>query len=160
MLRRLFSGKESPDDTLTSDDILGKEVIDPEGGFLGVVEKIHIDAKTVDITSFSVDKGFLKKGLLIGKGYVERITPHAVFLRIRPVLNMRGMKVFDYEGRKVGTVKQVVLRGRKNRLKHLIIVSGVMRKERIIPPELIKFVGENIFLNQKKEAVLKQGMGS
>ena len=73
---------------------------------------------------------------------------------------MRGMKVFDYEGRKVGTVKQVVLRGRKNRLKHLVIVSGVLRKERIIPPELIKFVGENIFLNQKKGDVLKQGRGS
>ena len=56
---------EELSETITSDDILGKEVIDAEGGFVGVVENVIIDPENVEIIGISIDNGLLKKGLLV-----------------------------------------------------------------------------------------------
>lgn len=141
--------------SITSDDILGKDVIDPDGAFIGIVEKVHIDAQTLDFIGVSVDKGLLKKGLVIGKDYIHSITSHAVFLKIRPTYNLKGMIVFDIEGKKLGTVTDVVLQFRANKLKSLVVRSGIMAKKEI-PSSWIKSVGDNIFLNRKKEEVLEK----
>ena len=37
---------------ITSDDVLGKETIDPDGSVLGVVTKVHIDKKTLNLKLF------------------------------------------------------------------------------------------------------------
>src|SRR3989344_8029989 len=98
-------------DWITTDDMLGKEVIDTAGAFLGVVDKVFIDPKKVSIMGISIDKGFLKKGFHLGKEYIREITPHAVFLNIRPSLTLKGLWVFDVQGRKLGKVIEVSTEG-------------------------------------------------
>ena len=105
--------KKELDDTITSDDILGKDVVDHDGEFIGVVEKVHINPNTIELMGISIDKGFLRTGLAIGKDYIAQITPHAVLLKIRPAHKIKGMQVFDVDGNKIGIVTKVDLAGKK-----------------------------------------------
>ena len=108
------------DKAITSDDILGKNVIDIEGKILGVAEKVLIDSKSLDFIGIEVDKGFLKKGITIGKSYIEKITHHAVFLNIKVVYEIKGLKVYDKTGANLGTVSNLELYGIKNKIGYLI----------------------------------------
>jgi len=141
--------KKELEGTVTSDDILGKDVIDHDGDFIGIVEKIHIDPNTIEFMGISIDKGFLRRGLAIGKDYIDKITPHAVMLKIRPAHKIKGMQVFDLEGNKVGIVVKVDLVGRKNKVRG-IIVKASMIKTYQISSNLIESVGHNVFLKIAK----------
>ncbi len=134
---------------MTSDDILGKHVIDPEGEFIGIVDCIHIDSQSIDIMGLSVDKGFLKKGLVIGRDYIDSITPYAVFLSIVPSHNIKGMTVFDADGHTVGKVTAVHLQSGENAVEELKVSRGIRGDEVQISPEQIAFIGHNVFLSEK-----------
>ena len=136
---------------INSDDILGKDVIDSEGKFIGIAESILIDPKKFDFVGISIDKGFLKKGLIIGKSYIKNVASNAVFLNIRPSYNIKGMKVFDMEGFQIGKVKEILLKENKNAIDKLIISSGILKKEIELSANFIKSIGYNILLNIKKK---------
>ena len=138
------------DSSVTSDDILGKEVIDAEGEFIGVVEKLYIDPNLVEVVGISIDKGFLRKGLIIGKNYIARVAKHAIFLKITPSYKLKGMIVFDSEGKKLGDVVQIELIDYTNKVKGVVIRQGA--KKVFIDSGYIDRVGDNIFLNQKSES--------
>ena len=69
MPQKSISGKDL-NEAVTSDDILGKDVIDADGKFIGVTEKVFIHPNNLDFIGIEVDKGFLRKGLSIGKDYI------------------------------------------------------------------------------------------
>lgn len=145
MARTLLNGTGNLEETITSDDILGKEVIDVEGETIGVVEKIFIDSKSLEFIGISVDKGFLKKGLIIGKDYIRKVTSYAVFLNIRPSFLLKGMLVFDKNGRKIGTVVQMEQRGQSNYIKHIAVRR--MKDTINIPRTCIETIGYSVILN-------------
>ena len=155
MPQKNISGKylDETGDLLTSDDLLGKAVIDESGLSIGVSEKVLIDKKNLDFVGVSVDKGLLNKGLTIGKDYVEKVTPYAIFLKIRVAYELKGMKVFDSSGKKVGKVKEVKLVGNKNIIKSLTVSSGF--KSFDILPEFIDKIGYNILLNTSMSEIKK-----
>ncbi len=143
------------DKAITSDDILGKNVIDIEGKILGVAEKVLIDSKSLDFIGIEVDKGFLKKGITIGKSYIEKITHHAVFLNIKVVYEIKGLKVYDKTGANLGTVSNLELYGIKNKIKKLFIKQGFAKKQLEIPSDFIETIGYSVILNVKKKKILK-----
>jgi len=155
MRHQNISGYQDISKTITSDDVLGKDVIDSEGDFIGIVENLHISPEHFEVIGISVDKGFLKKGLFIGKGYIKRITPHAIFLSIRPAFSIKGMAVFDKEGKKIGIVKEVILTGTKNQIKNLKIRSGILRREADVSAEQIDSIGHSVFLNVLKYDIMQ-----
>jgi sporulation protein YlmC with PRC-barrel domain len=136
---------------ITSEDVLGKDVIDVKGAFIGVSSALHLDPKSLQVLGLSVDKGFLRKGLVIGADYIKEITPHAVFLSVRPAFQLKGMKVFDSEGSVVGTVHEVTLEDERNEVLALIVKRG--SKELVIPANLISSVEDNVFLSVKSEDI-------
>mgnify|MGYP001572748865 CR=1 FL=1 len=151
MSQKSISGKDL-DNAITSDDILGKDVIDSSGSFIGVSEKVFIDKEILDFVGISVDKGFLKKNLLIGKDYIGKIAEHAIFLKIRVAYEIRGMEVFDKNGKKVGNVKDIELKDGENSITKLIVKSGLLKKIEIAP-EFIDKIGYNILLNLTKKEI-------
>jgi len=151
MKQKSISGKNL-DKTITSEDILGKEVFDVDGTNIGVVEKVLIHPKNLEFVGISIDKGFLRKGLTIGKKYLWRITPHAVILNIRVAFEIKGKMVFDNEGRRVGKVKSIELEGGKNILASISVKPGMIGAEINIPARDIKEVGEGVMLKTKKES--------
>lgn len=153
MSKESISGA-SLEKTITSDDLLGKEVIDSEGKTIGITEKVLFDPRKLEFVGVEIDKGFLKKGISIGKNYLERITPEAIFLKIKVLFEVRGLKVFDNQGEELGVVTKVELTGEKNVMKQ-IFVKKLFRQELAIPKEYIEVIGHNIILNQEKIKILE-----
>ncbi len=153
MKQKSISGRDLSK-TLTSEDLLGKDVIDFDSTIIGVVEKVLIDSKTLDFVGISIDKGFLKKGITIGRNYIEEIKEHAVFLKIRVSYEVKGKKVFDSEGRMVGKVSSLELYENMNKIVNLIVKEDNLLfpgKEILISSRYIKAIGENVMLSIKKE---------
>lgn len=146
MSRKDLSGNKDVLKLISSDDILGKDVIDLEGSQIGIVDVVHIDPINLEFAGVSVDGGFMKNGITIGKKYIDKITSHALFLNIRPAFALRGMLVFDINGALVGKVKDVELLQRQNVIKQLVVSQGFFNKRRI-SGELVNSVGHNIFLS-------------
>lgn len=150
MQQKSISGKKISK-AITSEDILGKEVIDSEGAFIGVAEKIFIDPKFMDFIGISVDKGLIRSGLTIGKNYIDRIDDYAIFLKIRVVYDIKGKLVFDKDGKKVGTVSSIDLYGKQNKIKTIYVKPDsflFFSKEKIaIPADYIENIGDNVILN-------------
>ena len=137
--------------SITSDDILGKEVIDNEGEFIGVVEKLHL-TPSVEVVGITIDRGFLKREMTVGKGYIERVTPYALFLNIRPAFLLKGMLVYDSDGGRVGRVTDIALEGKSNNIQSLVVNVGKRgsRKKIAIAIGSVSSIAQNILLNKKK----------
>ncbi len=150
MPQKSISGRDLSK-TLTSEDLLGKEVIDFDGTFIGVIEKVLIDPNEMEFVGISIDKGFLKKGLTVGRSYIDKITENAVFLRIRVSYEVKGKIVFDKEGEVVGKVAGIELYENKNQIVSLIVRSNFLFGKPIsIPAKYITEIGENVMLNVSK----------
>ncbi len=153
MTQKSISGRDLSK-TLTSEDLLGKDVIDFDSTLIGVVEKVLIDPKTLDFVGISIDKGFLKKGLTVGRNYIEEIKEHAVFLKIRVSYEVKGKIVFDSEGKSIGRVSSLELYENMNKIVSLVVKKDNLffpGKEIKIPARYIKNIGDNVMLSVRKE---------
>ena len=150
MKEKSISGKKITN-AITSEDILGKEVMDSDGGFIGVAEKIFIDSESMDFIAISVDKGLVRSGLTIGKNYIGKITDHAIILKIKVVYDIKGMFVFDKDGKKVGKVSSLDLYGNKNKIKNIYVTQNnllfLFKKDIAISADYIETIGDNVILN-------------
>ena len=155
--QKSISGKEL-EGTVTSDDILGKEVIDLDGRFIGITEKIFINPETLDFVGISVDKGFLRKGLSIGSKFIEKVASHAIFLKISLSNEIKGLKVFDKNGKNIGNVVGVNLIGSGNEIHAIEVASTIgsigVGKKLVILSKYIDKTNYNILLNVSKKEVM------
>jgi len=127
---------------ITSDDILGKDVVDSEGEIIGVVQKIHIEKKSQQITGLTVDEGFMKPDLFIGLEYVKNFGIDSVFLNMIPKEKYVGLRVFDNKGVDLGAVSKVEAKGSK------ILGIEVRSKFKVfkVPVSKIKKILGNVIL--------------
>ena len=150
MQQKSISGK-ALNNTITSEDILGKDVIDTEGAFIGIAEKVFIDPKFLAFAGISIDKGLIRSGLTIGKSYIDRIEDNAIFLKIKVAYDIKGKLVFDKDGKEVGTVSSIDLYGEKNKIKNIYVnpyhILFSFKDKIIIPADCIKTIGDNVILN-------------
>jgi len=143
-------------DVITSEDVLGKDVLDSRGAFLGVSDKLYIHPKTLKVVGISIDKGFMRKGFLIGSGHIREVTNYAVFLTIEPSFRLKGMTVFGVKGGKIGTVEAVELVPNTNTIQELVVKSSVKGLGTIkIASEYLARMEQNVFLNITTEELLK-----
>ena len=152
MSQKSISGK-SLKDAITSDDILGKEVIDLAGKEIGIAEKVFIDPNSLDFIGINIDKGFLKKDLSIGKNYIQKVAKHAVFLNIRVSYELKGLEVFSELGESLGKVSGIELEGIKNDIKVIYVRKGLFTKETQIPMSFVDKIGFSVLLKVKKDQV-------
>lgn len=153
MQKRNISGKDLTK-TITSEDILGKDVYDKDGILIGVTEKVLMDSDSLDFVGISVDKGFLKRGISIGKDYIERVTENALFLTIRLAYEIKGKAVFDNEGYKIGKIVSIELYENKNVILNIIVKSRLFfGKKWVISANNIKTIGDNVMLNIGRDKI-------
>ncbi|MBW2966207.1 PRC-barrel domain-containing protein [Candidatus Woesearchaeota archaeon] len=108
---------------ITSDDILGKDAVDPDGQVLGVVIKLHIDKEMKKMTGITIDEGFMKPNLFVGINYIKNFGIDSVFLSRIPTEKYVGLKVLDSKGKVIGTVKSV--KAKRHKVKSLEISKGL-----------------------------------
>lgn len=134
--------------TITSDDILGKYAVDPDGEVLGVVMKLHVDRKKKKMIGISVDTGFMKPDLFIGINYIKNFGVDSVFLNRRPTEKLKGKDVITDKGEIIGTVKDAKVKGRG--ISEIIIAKkGIhLKKKFVIAAADIKEIGEGVILKK------------
>ena len=131
--------------TITAEDILGKDALDPDGTVLGVVTRLHIDKEEKKLTGISIDMGLTKPDLFIGIDYVNKFGKDAVLLTNVPEVKFKGKRVISKTGQDIGYVKSVEMKNRKvNSV--TVIMGGIRKKEKVLPSSKIAEVGERIVL--------------
>ena len=140
-------------DIVTSDDILGKDVIDPDGTNLGLITQVHIDRNKMCMTGITIDMGLLKPDLYIGVNYLRHIGPDAILLNKVPTEKFKGLTVLSEEGKIIGKVKDIILEG-KNVKEFIIKGKGFFEKGISIGYTDIKEIGDKIIL--KAERAIKK----
>ncbi len=142
---------------ITSEDVLGKDVFDSEGVLLGVSDKFYLHPKSLKVLGLSIDKGFLRSGLIISTDHVREVSTHAVFLNAQLATRVRGMQVFDSDGARVGKVKGIELVDDTNQIDAVFIKTGLFHNGKLrIPRRHIKSTEKNVLLNITKAEVQEQ----
>ncbi len=150
-------------DIITSDDILGKDVIDSDGEIIGISTKIHIDNKTRQLIGVTIDQGFGKPDLYVGLEYIRTFGIDSILLTTSPKSKVRGLKVLDSFGKTVGYVEDVLSIGKTNRFKGIKVKKGTLSKPFIVRSKDIKEIGHAVILKEnwkmveiKKKKVLEE----
>jgi sporulation protein YlmC with PRC-barrel domain len=133
---------------ITSDDILGKVAVDPDGEILGVVMKLHIGKAEKKLLGITIDQGFMKPDLFIGMYYIKNFGVDAVFLNRVPTDKFMGLDVMTADGKDVGKVKNV--NAKNHRVQEIIISKkGVMPGKRFaISSSDIQRIGTSVVLKE------------
>jgi sporulation protein YlmC with PRC-barrel domain len=134
---------------ITSDDILGKDAIDPDGQILGVVIKMHIDKEFKKITGITIDEGFMKPNLFVGINHIKNFGVDSVFLSKIPTGKYIGLRVLDSKGKIIGTVKDV--KSKRLKVKSLEISKGLSGRV-IVSYSDVQEIGESVILKENYKA--------
>jgi sporulation protein YlmC with PRC-barrel domain len=139
---------------ITSDDILGKDVLDPHGDMIGVVQQLRIDKGSKNITGIVVDQGFMKPDLFIGLDFVENFGIDSIFLNKLPIPKLKGFDVYDKKGKKIGYIADIEEKdGNPVALK---VKRNVFSKPVSISTKLVKTVGFSVVLNVEESQIVKK----
>jgi len=135
-------------DIITSDDILGKDVIDSEGEAIGVSTKIHIDNRKQTIIGLTIDQGFMKPELYVGLEYVKKFGVDSILLNTSPKSKVRGLKVLDSNGKRIGYVDDIINIGKTNRFQGINIKESAFKKAYTVKSKYIKEIGHSVILRK------------
>jgi uncharacterized protein YrrD len=131
----------------TSDDILGKEAVDPDGTILGVVTKLHIGKEDKKVIGITIDMGFMKPDLFIGVENIQQFGVDAILLKKVPPDKFKGLSVITFDGKKIGSIKDVII-GRTQIKEFVVSSNKIFGKAVIIKIKNIKEIGEQVILKQ------------
>ena len=131
---------------ITSDDILGKDVLDKDGELIGVIQQLHIDKNEKKIVGITIDEGFMKPDLFVGIEHIKTFGIDSVILSISPNQKFIGLLVYDCDGKQVGKIKNITM-GSRHRIKAITVHEGILRNI-IIPSKEIKEIGYNAILKK------------
>lgn len=136
---------------ITSDDILGKDVVDPHGDTVGIVQQLRIDKETKKIVAVLVDQGFLKSDLYVGLDYVENFGIDSVFINRLPVPKLRGFEVYDLKGKLVGYVADVLQKD--DSISAILVRRSIFRRPEAVAAKYVKTIGFSVILNELESDV-------
>jgi len=135
---------------ITSDDILGREAVDPEGSILGVVSKVHIEKSDMKIIGITIDMGVTRPDLFIGANFIKEFGKDAILLKRVPSDKFRGLKVMSHQGEIIGKVKDVI--EEKGRVKEFIVSGkGLFGGKYSMTYRDIEQIGERVILKKNRK---------
>lgn len=129
-------------DFITSDDILGKDVVDVDGELLGVTQQLRIEKQSKQVHGILVDQGFMRPDLYVGIGAIRNFGRDSVFLNKSPTSKLKGLLVLDKNAKEIGHIIDVEEQG--NRLQAVYIKRRTFGKRYKIPADKIQSVGFSV----------------
>jgi len=91
----------------TTDDVLGKPVVDATGKKVGVATTIHFDTESNNLVGVSVDQGFGRGFCYVPIKTVELFGKDVIFLNEKALTQLIGRNVYSPEGTFLGKVERV-----------------------------------------------------
>src|SRR3989344_1735245 len=128
-------------------EIKGKKVIALNGKEIGTVQEIRLDSKTLELDGIEIDRGFFGMDTFIGRKYISSLSADGAVLNMDPVVDYKGLKVFDSSGREIGTVKEIHTSGDSNEISAIVVGTGILTNDAVFSKSDVKGVGESILLN-------------
>lgn len=122
---------------------IGKKVISKSGDFVGRVYDVLFSGDKM--TGIMVWRRFSK--LFVGKEFFD-LSEDAVMLSINPVTMLIGKKVFDADGKKIGTVKGIIRKGKTNNFDAVTVKKNIFSKSIKVPKSEIETSKKNIILKK------------
>lgn len=141
---------------ITSDDILGKDVVDTDGEIIGVVQQLKIDKRYKKILGVLVDQGFMKPDLYVGLDLIRNFGVDSIFLKKSPKPKIKGLDVYDKVGKKVGFVYNI--EEINNELLSIIVKRHYFGKSFKIKSNDIKTIGYSIILKKQERDIYLEGV--
>jgi len=138
---------------ITSDDILGKDVVDVDGEIIGVVQQLQIDKDSKQIVGILVDQGFMKPDIFIGFKYVKNLGVDSIFLNSSPKPKIKGLEVYDSNGKMLGSVHGLI--EENNLISAIIFSKSQFSKSYLVKSKFIKTIGFSIILRKPDSEVAK-----
>ncbi|MFW6013731.1 MAG: hypothetical protein ACOCQG_01020 [Candidatus Nanoarchaeia archaeon] len=136
---------------ITSDDVLGKDVIDSMGRYIGILSVLHIKKDTKALKGISIDTGFMKPSVYVGINKIMNLGIDAIYIKYTPGSRYLDLKVFDKKGGYVGKVIKTDYEG--TIVKRIILRSGFHKL--VLDVDHISVLGRNIIIDITKEEVEK-----
>ena len=122
---------------------IGKTVYSKSGEYVGKI--VDLLFKNDRFSGIIVDR----KNVFIGKEFFGSESEKAIMLKIEPITNLIGKKVFDTVGKKVGNVSDIKRKANSNNYTNLMVKKAIYRKAFAVPKKDINIAKKNIIL--KKE---------
>jgi sporulation protein YlmC with PRC-barrel domain len=129
--------------------LLGKKVRDSNGKDVGLVTEVRLDPKTLNFDGIEMDRGLFGTYTFIGRKYITTLSEEGAVLNMNIVTDYKGLKVFDSDGKEVGTVKEVQTDGNTNSMSAIIVGKGIFKKDVAFPRSEVRGVGKSVMLNVK-----------
>lgn len=130
--------------------LLGKKVLDSAGKEIGSLTEIRLDPKTLNLDGIEMDRGFFGTYTFIGRKYISTLSEEGAVLNMSPVMDYKGLKVFDSNGKEIGIVKEVQTEGTTNNISAIVVGTGILKNDAddvVFSKKDVMGVGESIMLN-------------
>lgn len=140
------------DSGIKAHDLKGKKVRAANGKEIGTIMGIRLDPVTFNLDGIEVDRGFFGKDTFIGRKYITSLSAEGAVLNMSPVSDYKGLKVFDYSGKEIGTVKEIRTSENSNDISAIVVGTGFLKNDAVFSKSDVQSVGESIMLNVNVDA--------
>ncbi len=123
---------------------VGMDVLSSNGESAGTVKELITNEEKIVGIIISGKKTFFieKRNFRLNKNNV-------IILKIDPIFIHIGKKVFDSQGKEIGSVSDISRKDNLNDFEHLVISRNLLSKNIKVPKVEVEVIGESIFLNKK-----------
>lgn len=141
--------------TVEIKDIFGKKVLTNDGKNIGKIRSIRIHPTKLTIEGIEVDAGLFKIDKYIGKNYIKTLTEQGAILKIAPIDDIVGLKVFDATGKLVGEIKSIKTSKKTNKLLSITLYSDLFKDNITIESEYIATCGDSCILKEPIKEIVE-----
>ena len=145
----------SLNESINIKDIFGKKVLTKDGKNIGKIKTIRIDPKDLTIEGIEVDTGLFKIDQYFGKNYIKTITEQGAILKITPVDNIVGHRVYDSTGKSIGEIKSIKRSKKTNKLLSITMYSDLYKEDIKIDADYISNCGESCILKEPIKDIIE-----
>lgn len=130
---------------VSSKRLTGIPVISKSGEIIGHVSELRLNGFNVE--GIIVKRFFSLRSVFIDKLFIKVFNQNEVLLKVNPVTELLGVKVYDGSGRKLGKIKKIVRGNNNNDFKSLIVKDGFFARPLLIDRSQIEIMKRNVILN-------------
>jgi len=126
---------------------VGKKVISKSGDIIGKVQDFRFKKNMV--AGIIVMKRFSR--IFIGNEFINGVSEDAIVLSIDPVTMLVGKKVFDVDGKEIGSVARLIRKGNANTFEGVVVKKRFYSKGIKIPKKDVDISKKSIILKKSYE---------
>jgi sporulation protein YlmC with PRC-barrel domain len=132
-------------DLTNSKNLHSVVVISKSGEIVGRVRNLR--TRGFNVEGIVISRPFSMFKQFIDKSFIKTFNQDQILLKINPVLSLRGLKVYDKSGRRLGKVRKVLRQDNGNNFTSFVVKDKFYSKSILIGKDNIGIMKKNIILN-------------